>query len=69
MAGKVADACYTKLFIAPFRVQRYKIHISKMLEKNEDRVNMIKPRISADLHNHLAPEHEAGRRWLEQYRS
>ena len=55
--------------IAPFRVQRYKFHISKMLEKNEDRVNMIKPRISADLHNHLAPEHEAGRRWLEQYRS
>ena len=24
--------------IAPFRVQRYKFHISKMLEKNEDRV-------------------------------
>ena len=24
--------------IAPFRVQRYKFHISKMLEKNEERV-------------------------------
>ena len=26
------------LIIAPFRVQRYKFHISKMLEKNEERV-------------------------------
>ena len=29
-AGEAADACYTKLSIAPFRVQRYKFHISKM---------------------------------------
>ena len=36
--GEAADACYTMQFIAPFRVQRYKFHISKMLEKNEERV-------------------------------
>lgn len=29
----------------------------------------IRFRISADLRNHSVPEHEAGRRWLEQYRS